>query len=65
MPDTATTGIADHETRLHVVESAILTEAGLDQHRADDAARKRSRWPLPAAAALGGLVVSIAQATSH
>lgn len=65
MPDTATTGIGDHETRLRVVESVILTEADLDQLRADDAARKRSQWPLPAAAALGGLVVSIAQATGH
>ncbi|MFE5582574.1 hypothetical protein [Kitasatospora sp. NPDC056531] len=54
--DTATAGIADHETRLRTVEQSAVTEAEIAQLRADVESLKRNRWPLPALGALGGLV---------
>jgi hypothetical protein len=39
--DTATTGIADHETRIRAVEQSAVTEAEIAQLRADVESLKR------------------------
>ncbi len=53
--DTATAGVADHETRIRVVEQEALREADVAPMRADVEALKRSRWPLPTIAVLASL----------
>ncbi|MFD7410163.1 hypothetical protein [Kitasatospora purpeofusca] len=53
--DSATAGIADHETRIRVVEQESLRESDVAQLRTDVEALKRGRWPLPTVAALVGV----------
>ncbi len=57
--DTATLGIADHESRLRTVEQSALIEADIAQLRSDVEALKRGRWPLPTIGAIGGVVGAI------
>jgi hypothetical protein len=66
--DTATAGIADHETRIRAVEQSAVTEAEIAQLRADVESLKRARWPLPtisAIAAVVAVVASVVPLVSH
>jgi hypothetical protein len=58
--DTATAGVADHETRIRAVEQTAITEADVAGLRADVESLKRGRWPLPTIGAIGGVVGAIA-----
>ncbi|MFB7907634.1 hypothetical protein ACFC1T_14475 [Kitasatospora sp. NPDC056076] len=58
--DTATIGIADHESRIRTVEQSAVTERDIAQLRSDVESLKRSRWPLPTIGAIGGVVGAVA-----
>ena len=66
--DSASTGLADHETRLRSLEQAAVTNADLTSVRSDIESLKRGRWPLPAIGALtgiGALVLAWMQTSGH
>jgi hypothetical protein len=53
--DSASTGLADHETRLRSLEQAAVTNTELAPLRSDIESLKRGRWPLPALGAVTGI----------
>lgn len=66
--DSAGAGLADHETRLRLIEQNTVTNADLVPMRADVEGLKRARWPLPALGALtgvGALVLAVWQSSGR
>ncbi|MFD8970557.1 hypothetical protein ACFV0C_37145 [Streptomyces sp. NPDC059568] len=57
--DTATTGIADHETRIRTQEQSAVTQDDIVPLRADVETLKRARWPLPSIAALAAVAAVV------